>query len=45
MQSQRKAPAVGEVAPDVTLPGIDGRTVRFSDFRGKRLLIFMWASW
>jgi peroxiredoxin len=45
MTATRQIPAVGEVAPDVSLPGIDGRTIRFSDFRGKRLMVFMWASW
>ena len=38
-------PAIGDVAPDVALPSIDGRVIRFSDFRSKRLMVFMWASW
>jgi peroxiredoxin len=37
--------AVGDLAPDIALPTIDGRTLRLSDFRGQRLLVFMWASW
>ena len=45
MQPTRRVPQVGELAPDVALPSIDGRTIRFSDYRGKRLLVFMWASW
>lgn len=36
---------LGQVAPDVELPDLDGRLVRLSDYRGRRLLIFMWASW
>ena len=36
---------VGDRPPDVALPSLDGRTIRLSDFRGKRLLVFMWASW
>ena len=45
MQQTNRTPAVGDPAPDIALPSIDGRTLRFSDFRGKRLLVFMWASW
>lgn len=37
---------VGDVVPDFALPSItDGRTVSFSSFRGKRVLLFLWASW
>jgi len=37
---------VGEPAPDFAVPTLDGqRTVRLSDFRGRRVLIFAWASW
>jgi peroxiredoxin len=45
MTATRNVPAVGELAPDVALPSIDGRPIRFSEFRGKRLMVFMWASW
>lgn len=38
-------PGIGDAAPDVALPTLDGSTVRLSDYRGRRLLIFMWASW
>ncbi|MDQ3467402.1 MAG: peroxiredoxin family protein [Chloroflexota bacterium] len=37
--------AVGLPFPDVALPGLDGDDVRFADLRGRRLLLFMWASW
>ena len=37
--------AIGAQVPDVTLPTLDGRKVRLSDYRGKRLVLFMWASW
>jgi len=30
---------VGDVAPDFTLPAQDGRTVRLSDFRGKKPVV------
>ena len=37
---------VGDVIPDFTLPSIaDGELVSFSKFRGKRVLLFLWASW
>ncbi len=37
---------VGEAVADFTVPLLDGqRTVRLSDFRGRRVLIFTWASW
>jgi len=35
----------GDEAPDFTLPSLDGRHVSLSDYRGKRLILFMWASW
>ena len=35
----------GDVAPDFTLSSLDGSEVSLSDFRGKKLILFMWASW
>ena len=32
-------------APDFSLPDRDGKMVRLSDFRGKKVLIVTWASW
>ena len=40
-----KLPKVGEEAPDFTLPSLDGKPVSLSDYRGKRVVVFMWASW
>ena len=37
--------SVGDEAPDFTLRSMDGDDVRLSDFRGKKLILFMWASW
>ncbi len=33
------------MAPDFALPTVDGKIVRLSDFRGKKVLILTWASW
>ena len=32
-------------APDFTLPDMDGRPVRLSDYRGTKVLLLTWASW
>jgi hypothetical protein len=32
-------------APDFRLPDLDGRTHALSDYRGKKILLFSWASW
>lgn len=45
MHATATTPAVGQLAPDVALPLLNGGTVHLSDYRGKRLLMFMWASW
>jgi hypothetical protein len=36
---------VNELLPAATLPSLDGTAIDFASFRGKKLLIFMWASW
>jgi thioredoxin-dependent peroxiredoxin len=33
-------PTIGEPAPDFALPNQDGKTVRLSDFRGKKVVLF-----
>jgi hypothetical protein len=38
-------PRVGDALPPIVLPGLDGRAIRISEYRGQRLLVFMWASW
>lgn len=37
--------ALGAAMPDVELRDLDGRALRIGDFRGRPLLLFMWASW
>ena len=36
---------VGEPAPDISLPGPDGKMRKLSDYKGKVVLIDFWASW
>jgi len=40
----KRKPQVGEVDPDFTLPDLDGDDVRFSDSRGKVILLNFWAT-
>jgi thiol-disulfide isomerase/thioredoxin len=35
----------GDVAPDFTVIGPDGESVKLSDYRGKMVLIDIWATW
>ena len=37
--------AVGQAAPAFTVTTVDGRKMTPQDWRGKRVLVFMWASW
>ena len=40
-----KVPQIGQLAPDFTLPTLDGEKVSLHDYRGKKVIVFMWASW
>lgn len=37
--------AIGSSLPDLAFPALDGGTVRLSEYQGRRLLLFVWASW
>jgi hypothetical protein len=32
-------------APDFALPDVDGKEIRLSDYRGRKVVIVSWASW
>ena len=32
----------GDLAPDFSLPGSDGKTYRLSDYRGKQAVVLAW---
>ena len=38
-------PAVGERMPDFVLPRLDGSTQKLSNYRGKVVLVNLWATW
>ncbi|MBI3943624.1 MAG: redoxin domain-containing protein [Chloroflexi bacterium] len=48
-ESQPTAPhvglEVGNLAPDFELAGLDGKTHRLSEFRGRPVLLNFWATW
>lgn len=48
-KSQPAAPAgyflIGQAAPDINLPDVNGKPVALSSFRGKYVLVDFWASW
>lgn len=43
--SPETLPLLAGVAPDFALQDRQGRTVKLSDFRGKKVLLLTWASW
>lgn len=38
-------PQKGKLAPEFTLPSIDGQEISLSDLRGKPILLNFWATW
>ncbi|MEO8962772.1 MAG: TlpA disulfide reductase family protein [Ginsengibacter sp.] len=44
-KSKSGAVSVGQIAPDFTLPDVDGKPFSLSSLRGKYVLVDFWASW
>lgn len=42
---QHPAPEVDHVAPDFTLPDLDGNATSLSNYKGKVVLLNFWATW
>ena len=38
-------PKVGDQAPEFNLPSLDGDMISLSSLRGRKVILFMWASW
>ena len=45
MPSPKHVVTVGDQLPDLSLTATDGSVIHLRDYRGKRLFMFMWASW
>jgi len=45
IQTQAQNTSSAVMAPDFTLPDLDGKEVRLSDHRGKKVLINFWTTW
>jgi len=42
--STQACPKIGDKAPDLTLPGIDGKNISLSSFSGKPVIINTWSA-
>ncbi|MCL0042934.1 peroxiredoxin family protein [Dehalococcoidia bacterium] len=43
--SEHQFPESGHEVPDFTLPTLDGEPINIREYRGKKVIVFMWASW
>jgi peroxiredoxin len=44
-QQSEKSEWIGEEAPELSLPDINGNEIKLSSFKGKYVLVDFWASW
>ncbi|MCU0447241.1 MAG: TlpA family protein disulfide reductase [Microscillaceae bacterium] len=42
---EKRSPKIGETAPDINLPNLEGKKLQLSQLRGKLVLVDFWASW
>ena len=45
IMSEKRSVKIGDPAPDFAFLTLDGKEIRLSEYRGKRVLLFIWASW
>jgi len=45
MVTRMKVTAIGQMAPEITLPNPSGDTIKLSSLRGKYVLVDFWAKW
>ncbi|MDO1448880.1 TlpA disulfide reductase family protein [Rhodocytophaga aerolata] len=38
-------PKIGQLAPDISLPDVDGKLIQLSSLKGKVVVLDFWASW
>jgi peroxiredoxin len=43
--SEKRPVKIGDPAPELTFSTLDRGEIRLSDYRGKRVILFVWASW
>ena len=44
-QLQKSQGLIGQEAPEISLPDVNGKEIKLSSFRGKYVLVDFWASW
>jgi peroxiredoxin len=42
---KQNTPAIGTIAPDITMPDVNGNNFSLSSLKGKYVLVDFWASW
>ncbi|MBP6686873.1 MAG: AhpC/TSA family protein [Lacibacter sp.] len=42
---KQNTPAIGTMAPDITMPDVNGKNFSLSSLKGKYVLVDFWASW